>query len=56
MPTLQFKEKNMIRNHHLAIPSHTLDKVSGLHYKAEKAKSPDGKTGRKMIIEEDNFS
>jgi len=25
MPTLQFKGKNIIWNHHLAVPFHTLD-------------------------------
>jgi adenine-specific DNA-methyltransferase len=48
MPTLQFKGKNIIWNHHLAVPFHTLDEVSDLHYNPEKA---DGN----MIIEGDNL-
>ena len=45
MPTLQFKGKNIIWNHHLAVPFHTLDEV---HYKPEKANG-------NMIIEGDNL-
>ena len=48
MPTLQFKGKNIIWNHHLAVPFHTLDEVSVLHYKTEKANG-------NMIIEGDNL-
>jgi adenine specific DNA methylase Mod len=48
MPTLQFKGKNIIWNHHLAVPFHTLDEVPELHYKPEKANG-------NMIIEGDNL-
>ena len=48
MPTLQFKGKNMIWNHHLSIPYHTLDEVTELDYKPEFA---NGNT----IIEGDNL-
>lgn len=48
MPTLQFKGKNIIWNHHLAVPFHTLDEVPELHYKSEKANG-------NMIIEGDNL-
>jgi adenine-specific DNA-methyltransferase len=48
MPSLQFKGKNIIWNHHLAVPFHTLDEVSDLHYKP-------GKANGNMIIEGDNL-
>jgi adenine-specific DNA-methyltransferase len=48
MPTLQFKGKNIIWNHHLAVPYHTLDEVPELHYQPEKANG-------NMIIEGDNL-
>jgi len=48
MPTLQFKGKNIIWNHHLAVPFHTLDEVSELHYHPQKANG-------NMIIEGDNL-
>jgi adenine-specific DNA-methyltransferase len=32
MSTLQFKGKNIIWNHHLSIPYHTLEEVTKLHY------------------------
>lgn len=48
MPTLQFKGKNIIWNHHLAVPFHTLDEVPELHYNPEKAND-------NMIIEGDNL-
>ena len=48
MPTLQFKGKNIIWNHHLSIPYHTLDEVEKLHFQPEKA---DGN----LIIEGDNL-
>lgn len=51
MPTLQFKGKNIIWNHHLAVPFHTLDEVTELHYQPEKANLPHGN----MIIEGDNL-
>jgi len=48
MPTLQFKGKNIIWNHHLAVPFHTLDEIHELHYNPEKANG-------NMIIEGDNL-
>ena len=36
MPTLQFKGKNIIWNHHLSIPYHTLEEVSKLNFQADK--------------------
>jgi len=48
MPTLQFKGKNIIWNHHMAVPFHTLDEVPELHYQPEKANG-------NMIIEGDNL-
>ncbi len=48
MPTLQFKGKNIIWNHHLAVPFHTLDELPELHYQPEKANG-------NMIIEGDNL-
>jgi len=36
MPTLQFKGKNIIWNHHLAVPFHTLDEAHKLHYHSKK--------------------
>ncbi len=48
MPTLQFKGKNIIWNHHLAVPFHTLDEEPELHYNPEKANG-------NMIIEGDNL-
>ena len=48
MPTLQFKGKNIIWNHHLSIPYHTLDEVSKLNFQADKG---DGN----LIIEGDNL-
>lgn len=48
MPTLQFKGKNIIWNHHLSVPYHALDDVSKLSYKPEKANG-------NLIIEGDNL-
>ncbi|HQL83657.1 MAG TPA: site-specific DNA-methyltransferase, partial [Spirochaetota bacterium] len=48
MPTLQFKGKNIIWNHHLSIPYHALDEVDKLHYKSNK-------TNGNFIIEGDNL-
>lgn len=48
MPTLQFKGKNTIWNHHLSIPYHTLDEVESLDYK------PKDSNGN-LIIEGDNL-
>ena len=48
MPTLQFKGKNTIWNHHLSIPYHTLKENTDLDYKP---KDGDGN----LIIEGDNL-
>lgn len=48
MPTLQFKGKNIIWNHHLSIPYHTLDEVESLHFQPEKANG-------NLIVEGDNL-
>lgn len=48
MPTLQFKGKNIIWNHHLSVPYHTLEEVSKLHFHPEKANG-------NLIIEGDNL-
>ncbi len=48
MPTLQFKGKNIIWNHHLSIPYHTLDEVPELDFQPEKGKG-------NLIIEGDNL-
>ncbi len=36
MPTLQFKGKNIIWNHHLSVPYHTLEEVKKLNFQPEK--------------------
>ncbi len=36
MPTLQFKGKNIIWNHHLSVPYHTLEEVEELNFQPEK--------------------
>jgi adenine-specific DNA-methyltransferase len=48
MPTLQFKGKNIIWNHHLSVPYHTLEEVEKLHY------HPADREGN-LIIEGDNL-
>jgi DNA modification methylase len=48
MPTLQFKGKNIIWNHHLSIPYHTLDEVENLSFNV-------GKSNGNLIIEGDNL-
>lgn len=48
MPTLQFKGKNIIWNHHLAIPYHTLDEDEQLGFKQTKGEG-------NLIIEGDNL-
>jgi len=50
MPTLQFKGKNIIWNHHLAVPYHTLDEIKDLVFVAPKS-SDNGN----LIIEGDNL-
>lgn len=49
MPTLQFKGKNTIWNHHLSVPYHTLEEVSDLGFQENKA-------GGNFIIEGDNLT
>lgn len=48
MPTIQFKGKNIIWNHHLSVPYHTLEEIEELHFQPEKA---DGN----IIVEGDNL-
>lgn len=48
MPTLQFKGKNIIWNHHLSVPYHTLEEVQDLHFQPEKGNG-------NLIIEGDNL-
>jgi adenine-specific DNA-methyltransferase len=48
MPTLQFKGRNIIWNHHLTVPYHTLDEVKELDVNPEKA---DGN----ILVEGDNL-
>ena len=49
MPTLQFKGKNTIWNHHLSIPYHTLDEITDLDYKPKEGEG-------NLIIEGDNLT
>ncbi len=48
MPTIQFKGKNTIWNHHLSVPYHALEEIEGLHFQPEKA-------GGNTIVEGDNL-
>jgi len=48
MPTLQFKGKTIIWNHHLSIPYHTLDEVAELSFQPDKS-------GGNLIVEGDNL-
>lgn len=48
MSTLQFKGKNIIWNHHLSVPYHTLEEKRNLHFQDEKANG-------NLIIEGDNL-
>lgn len=48
MPTLQFKGKNIIWNHHLSVPYYTLEEVKSLHFHADK-------WGEDLIIEGDTL-
>lgn len=48
MPTLQFKGKTAIWNHHLSIPYHTLEEVSKFDFQKEKSNG-------NLIIEGDNL-
>ena len=57
MPTLQFKGKNIIWNHHLSIPYHTLDEVKKLHFQPKKLVPEGFNRGAEgnLIIEGDNL-
>ncbi len=48
MPTLQFKGKNIIWNHHLSVPYYTLEEVEKLRFRPEKANG-------NIIVEGDNL-
>ena len=48
MPTLQFKGKNIIWNHHLSIPYHSLQEVEDLSFQGDKGAD-------NLIIEGDNL-
>ena len=48
MPTLQFKGKNIIWNHHMSIPFHTLDEMPKLDFQADKGEG-------NLVIEGDNL-
>lgn len=48
MATLQFKGKNIIWNHHMSVPYHTLDLDEKLSYKQDKAEG-------NLIVEGDNL-
>ena len=48
MPTLQFKGKNIIWNHHLSIPYHVLDEATKLDFQPDKGEG-------NLIIEGDNL-
>lgn len=48
MPTIQFKGKNIIWNHHLSVPYHTLEELS------EKNLNPENSNGN-LIVEGDNL-
>ena len=48
MPTIQFKGKNVIWNHHLSVPYHTLEEIEDLHFQPKKG---DGN----IIVEGDNL-
>jgi adenine-specific DNA-methyltransferase len=48
MPTLQFKGKNIIWNHHMSVPYHTLDPVKDLDFQPEQSNG-------NLIVEGDNL-
>lgn len=48
MPTIQFKGKNLIANHHLSVPYHSLQDIEEFGFQAEKG------TGN-LIVEGDNL-
>lgn len=49
MPTLQFKGKSLIWNHHMSVPYHTLEKDDSLGYHTDKS-------GGNLLIEGDNLT
>ena len=49
MPTLQFKGRNVIWNHHLSVPYHTLDEVPELDVNP-------ANSGKHLLIEGDNLT
>ena len=49
MPTLQFKGKNIIWNHHMSVPYHTLERVEELDFQADKGNG-------NIIVEGDNLT
>ena len=49
MPTLQFKGRNIIWNHHLSVPYHTLEEVKELNFNTDKANG-------NLVIEGDNLT
>ena len=49
MPTLQFKGKNIIWNHHLSVPYHSLEVIDDLNFQPEKGEG-------NLIIEGDNLT
>jgi adenine-specific DNA-methyltransferase len=49
MPTLQFKGKNIIWNHHMSVPYHTLERVEEIDYQPEKSNG-------NLIVEGDNLT
>lgn len=48
MPTLQFKGKNIIWNHHLSVPYHSLEEIKDLSFKADESNG-------NLIVEGDNL-
>lgn len=48
MPTLQFKGKNIIWNHHLSVPYHSLEEIEDLNFKADQSNG-------NLIVEGDNL-
>jgi len=48
MPTLQFKGKNIIWNHHLSVPYHSLEEIEDLSFKADESNG-------NLIVEGDNL-
>jgi adenine-specific DNA-methyltransferase len=48
MPTLQFKGKNIIWNHHLSVPYHSLEEIEDLSFQPEKGEG-------NLIVEGDNL-